>query len=71
MQFEKSLIKSMIAQWDPDNTGELDFQKFCAMILDSKNLPFVILVALLAPIRLSVRPILRILAVYMNVARSR
>jgi Ca2+-binding EF-hand superfamily protein len=41
LQFEDSLMKSLMAQWDTDKTGELDFQKFCAMILDSKNDLFV------------------------------
>eukprot|EP01043_Picozoa_sp_COSAG02_P027730 COSAG02_NODE_1648_length_11502_cov_30.464439_5_plen_1094_part_00 len=41
LQFEESLMQSLMAQWDTDKTGELDYQKFCAMILDSRNELFV------------------------------
>ena len=36
-QFEEGLLKQLIRQWDPDGTGELDFTKFSAMVMDSKR----------------------------------
>ena len=37
LQFEDGLLKRLIGQWDIDGTGELDFAKFCAMVMDSKS----------------------------------
>ena len=37
LQFEESLLGRLMDQFDPEKSGSLDFKKFSAMVLDSKN----------------------------------